>query len=147
MSRVKITYPENTHYTTDLAVRISDINYGNHLGHDGMIKMLHEARVLFYRAFGYSEWDIEGVGTLLADLAIQYVNESFYGDTLTFEMAVGDITTKSCQMYYRVTRNDNDPDTDRKVIAIAKTGIVFFDFEVRSACRIPVEFLNKLNLA
>ena len=37
MSRVKISFPEKAHFSTDLAVRMADINYGNHLGHDRMV--------------------------------------------------------------------------------------------------------------
>ena len=145
MSRVVIEYPSLSHFKTELAVRISDINYGNHLGHDGMITMLHEARVLFFRSFGYEEWDVDGVGTLLADLAISYKNEAFYGDVLNVEISVQEIGSKSCQLYYRVTRVCQESDAPRQLISIAKTGVVFFDFELRKSASVPKGFIACLD--
>lgn len=145
MPRVELTYPDFTHFTTQLAVRISDINYGNHLGHDGMITMLHEARVLFFRSFGYEEWDVDGVGTVLADLAITYKNEAFYGDLLNIDIAVQEIGSKSCQLYYRVTRVCEESDAPRQLLSIAKTGVVFFDFELRKSAPVPKAFIACLD--
>lgn len=145
MSRVEIAYPANTHFSAQLAVRISDINYGNHLGHDGLITMIHEARILFFQSLGYGELDIEGIGTVIADLAISYENESFYGDILKFEISVQEVTSKSCQFYYRVTRMASEDKPD-ELIALAKTGIVFFDFNIRKASNIPANFIRKLGL-
>ncbi|KZY61779.1 MULTISPECIES: thioesterase family protein [unclassified Oleiphilus] len=140
MSRVELDYPSPTHFSRQLAVRISDINYGNHLGHDGMITMLHEARVLFFRSFGYEEWDVDGVGTLLADLAITYKNEAFYGDLLNIDISVQDIRTKSCQLYYKMTRVCDEQSAPRQLISIAKTGVVFFDFNLRKTALVPDAF-------
>ena len=144
MSRVEISFPTESHFSTSLAVRISDINYGNHLGHDRMITMIHEARMLFFRSLGYSELDIEGVGTLIADLAITYQNEAFYGDQLEFEISVQEMSRKSCQLYYRVIRTGVNGDEDRNLIAVAKTGVVFFNFGLRKSAAIPTEFIERL---
>ena len=144
MSRVEIRFPAVSHFSTELAVRISDINYGNHLGHDRMITMIHEARMLFFRSLGYSELDIEGVGTLIADLAITYQNEAFYGDLLEFDISVQEISRKSCQLYYRVSRVAGDGEA-RSLIALAKTGVVFFDFDLRKSSIIPAGFIAKVS--
>ena len=143
MSHVEIAYPETTNFSCQLTVRISDINYGNHLGHDGMITMIHEARILFFRSLGYSELDIEGVGTLIADLAITYKNEAFYGDMLEFDISVQKLGSKSCQLYYRINRVCDKQET-RKLIALAKTGVVFFDFTQRKSVAIPVPFIESI---
>ena len=55
MSRVEINFPEVTHFSTELSVRIGDVNQANHLGHDRMITMIHEARIQFFKALGYEE--------------------------------------------------------------------------------------------
>ena len=144
MSRVEIRFPAESHFSTELAVRISDINYGNHLGHDRMITMIHEARMLFFRSLGYSELDIEGVGTLIADLAITYQNEAFYGDLLEFDISVQEVSRKSCQLYYRVSRVAEEG-KDRHLISLAKTGVVFFDFDLRKSSTIPAGFIAKVS--
>ncbi|MFD2229317.1 acyl-CoA thioesterase [Alkalimarinus sediminis] len=171
MSRVKISFPEITHFSTELDVRIGDINQGNHLGHDRMITMIHEARIQFFRSLGYEELDIDGVGTLVADLAISYQNEAFYGDRLRFDISVQDISRKSCQFIYRVvkfsdssTLNGDSVNTKTEktkgeavsgdmcgnhvkrdeLIALAKTGVVFFDYAQRKSVAVPTGFIAQL---
>lgn len=145
MSRVKISFPEKAHFSTELAVRIGDINYGNHLGHDRMISMIHEARILFFRSIGYSELDIDGVGTVIADLSVSYSNETFYGDLLRFDIAVQELSRKSCQFYYRIVRVKSEDDKNNDLIALAKTSVVFFDYALRSSATIPAGFITQLD--
>ncbi len=172
MSRVVINFPDVTHFSTELSVRIGDINQGNHLGHDRMITLVHEARIQFFRALGYDELDIDGVGTLVADLAISYQNEAFYGDCLRFDISVQDISRKSCQFIYRVVRLavpsavanieglketeaskgdtnssdiDGNPVKSDELIALAKTGVVFFDYVLRKSVAVPDGFITQLD--
>ncbi len=145
MSRVEVVFPEKAHFSTELAVRIGDINYGNHLGHDRMVTMIHEARILFFRSIGYSEIDVDGVGTVIADLAVSYRNETFYGDLLRFDIAVQDISRKSCQFYYRIVRLDQSGDEKGDLIALAKTSVVFFDYAERKSATVPAGFIAQLD--
>ena len=145
MSRVEVSFPEETHFSAELTVRIGDINYGNHLGHDRMITMIHEARILFFRSIGYSEFDVEGTGTVVADLAVSYQGEAFYGDLLKFDIAIQDISRKSCQFYYRVIRLRGDTERKGDLIALAKTSVVFFDYALRKSAAIPAGFIAQLD--
>ncbi|RMF54479.1 MAG: thioesterase, partial [Calditrichaeota bacterium] len=43
MARLKLTLPEKFHFTTELSIRISDVNYANHLGNDAVLSLIHEA--------------------------------------------------------------------------------------------------------
>lgn len=47
MPRVKVALPVSFPFTTQLPVRITDINYGAHLGNDALLGLLHEARIHF----------------------------------------------------------------------------------------------------
>ncbi len=55
MSRIKIEMPEKFIYKTEIPVRITDINYGGHLGNDSLLSIIHEARVRFLKHLEYSE--------------------------------------------------------------------------------------------
>ena len=57
---LKLTFPKHFHFRQLLAVRITDLNYGNHVGNDKVLTFLHEARVRFLNSFGYSEFNLEG---------------------------------------------------------------------------------------
>ena len=41
-----------------------------------------EARVRFFKHFGWSELDVGGPGIVVADVAAQYRSEAFHGETL-----------------------------------------------------------------
>ena len=64
MARIKINIPPGFITTLSIPVRITDLNYGNHLGNDSLVSILHEARVQWLKLNGYTELDIEGTGQL-----------------------------------------------------------------------------------
>lgn len=56
MSRVKIKFPdEKPLYTVAVPLRIGDINYGGHLGHDAVLSLIHEARMQMLHSWEYDE--------------------------------------------------------------------------------------------
>jgi acyl-CoA thioesterase FadM len=80
MPRIKLDLPKHFHFTTEIPIRISDINYGGHLGNDAVLSILHESRVRLLLEHGYSEFNVEGVGIIMTDSAIVYKSEAFYGE-------------------------------------------------------------------
>jgi acyl-CoA thioesterase FadM len=135
MTRIKINLPHNFLYETTLKVQISNVNYGNHLGHDSLISLIHEARMQFLYNYELNETDIDGVGFVVSDLAIQYKNEAFYGDKLLFEIAVKEENKKRCTIFYKVSDIKKEHE-----VARCQTGIVFFDFKERTSTEIPKKF-------
>lgn len=140
MSRIKLQMPRKYQFSTSIDVRITDLNYGNHLANDSLLSIVHEARVRFLKHLGYTELDVEGIGIMMADVVIVYKSQSFYGDILKIEVGVGDISKKSCDFFYRVTKGED------KVVALCKTAIVFFDYQIQKPANIPSNFLEKINL-
>lgn len=135
MARLKLDIPNNFDFATDIQVCIASINYGGHLGNDALLSLIHEARIRFLKNYGFTESDISGVGIIMVDTAILYKSESFHGDMLTFEVAVGDVDRVGCDFYYLVTNKDSG-----KEVAQAKTGIVFFDYTSRRVVNTPAKF-------
>ena len=142
MARIKIDLPEKEIYKIQLPVRITDVNYGNHLGNDSLVSLLHEARVSWLASMQYSELNIEGHSVIMSDLAVSYMNESFYGDMLTFTLYFGEQSTAGFELFYLIETNR---DNRKIIVAKAKTGIVFFDYQNRKITTIPKEFLKKIN--
>lgn len=139
MPRIKIELPQKFIFKTELALRITDINYGGHLGNDSLLSIIHEARVRFLNHLGYSESNLEGNGIIMIDAAIQYKSEGFYGDSLIIEIDVNSFSGIGCDFVYRITNKSNG-----KEIALAKTGIVFFNYEKRKTVSVPSEFALKI---
>ncbi len=140
MARVKIELPEKFIFKTEIVIRVSDLNYGAHLGNDSVLSICHEARLRFLKDLGYSELDIEGSGIIMADAAIQYKGEGFHGDELIIEIGVSHFTKNGCDFVYRLTNKET-----QKIIALAKTGIVFYDYELRNIEAIPEQIKSKID--
>ncbi|MGN6400032.1 MAG: hypothetical protein ACTHMD_06240 [Flavisolibacter sp.] len=54
MARIKINLPENFFFNAAIPIRITDLNYGGHVGNDTILSLLHEARVQFLNHFHYT---------------------------------------------------------------------------------------------
>lgn len=141
MARVKLNIPENKVFSTEIAVRITDINYGNHLGNDAMVSLLHEARMEWLASLQYTELNIEEDALIMADLSVEYKAESFYGDILLIDIFIGELTRVSFEIYYKITTLRNEVDI---LIANAKTGMVCYDYATKKVVNIPENFLKKL---
>ena len=139
MPRVKLQLPEKFIYSTEIAVRISDINYGGHLSNDAVLSVMHEARLRFLKSLGYSELDIEGISVIMADTAIVFKSEGFHGDVLQVEVTLGEISNSGFDIFYRLTNIATN-----KEVAQAKTGMVFYDYAGARVCHVPEGFLTKV---
>ncbi len=139
MARIKIDMPDNYLFSTTLDVRISDINYANHLSNDSVLSFVHESRVRFLRQYGYTELDVEGLGIIMTDSAIIYKAEGFYGDQVQVDITVGDFNKYGCDIFYLMTNKATAVE-----IAHVKTGIVFFDYEARKVVTLPEGFRANL---
>ena len=140
MSKVRLSAPDRVLFRHELPVRISDMNYGNHLGHDHLVTLLHEARVRFFRAHEMSEVDIDGCGILLVDLAVSYRAQVFFGQTLYIDVGAGDVSSRGCDLIYRVTDKESG-----QLVALGKTGIVFFDYARQRVVNMPPRFAELIS--
>src|SRR5690242_6620487 len=138
MARVQIDLPERFAFRTELEVRVSDLNYGNHLGNDSVLTLLHEARRRYFRSLGADEIGGDGVGFVVADFAVVYRSQAFYGDRLAAELAAGEFASRGCAFFYRLSHGDG------RVVAEARSGHVCFDFKAQKAVSFPPGLLARL---
>lgn len=135
MARLKLELPEAFIFSTEIPLRISDINYGGHLGNDAVLSLVHESRLRFFKAHGFTELDVNGVGIIMNDAAIVFRSEAFYGETIVVDIAACDVTRIGCDFFFRLTEK-----SDGREVARVKTGFVFFDYESRKVKSIPDSF-------
>lgn len=134
MARIKIQVPSEFAFYTVIPVRITDINYGGHVGNDTVLSLIHEARVQFLQSRGYTELDLEGVGLIMSDVAIEFKSELFYGDIITARVGAGNFTGVGFDLYYRLEKGTSAEIT---VVAIAKTGMVCYDYSIKKIAKTP----------
>jgi len=128
-------------HTTELAIRVSDLNYGAHLGYDRILTLAHEARVQIFSQWQVTELNLgDGrTGLVAADAGVNYVGEGFLGDVLevgTLAVEIGPVTFRLAHRFF-----------NRKTgagIAFAEIGFVAFDYDRRSPGRLPETFTRLL---
>ena len=140
MSRIKVDLPKKFIFATKVPVRIGDINYGGHLGHDSFLPITHEARIQFLYSLGYSELDIGGLGIILSGAEIEYIAESFYGDNLTVNIGISNFHKYGFDIIYQLLTTEG-----KKEVGRVRTSIVLYDYEQGKVTRIPEEVLRKLD--
>jgi len=139
MARLKLEFPEDQYcYSSQLTVRTTDINAGNHLGNDSMISMISEARARFLFEFGVRDIEADGTGIIVTDLATTYKAEAHARDQLLFEIGVMDFNAYGGDITFRVTRPK-----DGRLVAMAKSGFVFFNYKTGQVTPMAPEFLAK----
>jgi len=89
MPRIKLKPLDLYPFNIEIIVRVTDLNYGGHLGNDKLLALVHEARVAFLADFDFTELDCGGVSLIMADAALMFQGEAFAGDTLKIEVAAG----------------------------------------------------------
>lgn len=142
MARVQLEIPQKFAFQTDINIRITDLNYGGHVGNDSILSIAHEARMQFIRKLGFiSEVRIaETIGIIVADAAIVYKSESFYGDLLSVKIAVQDINKYGFDLIYLIEKKESG-----KEVARLKTGIVCIDYEKKKVTQVPQVLLDRIN--
>ncbi len=142
MQRLKLQLPSTFSFSVLIAVRITDINYGGHLGNDSLLTLLHEARMQYLHHYGYSELNLAGVGMIMADAAIEYKQEVKYGDTLKVYVTATDFDKLGFDIYYKAVIVKDDTET---LAAKAKTGMICFDYAAGKKVSVPDEVVENLN--
>ena len=142
MARVKIDPPARFPFSTKIPVRITDINYGGHVGNDTILSIVHEARVRFFQHLGFTELDLGGVGTIMNDAAIVYKDQIYYGDEIDVLVAVAEITKFSFEIFYRLEKRS--PDGKQTTAALVKTGITCYNYDVKKIAPLPAIAVEKI---
>ena len=136
MARVKIPLPDRWDHQHGLTVRITDVNYGGHVGNDTLLAFLQEARVDWLRRLGYpSELLAPPVGLILVDLSVRLKAEAKYADQLEIRLAVSEWTRTGFELVYQVYRPANATE-----IARATTGFAFYDYTAGHLAAAPPDF-------
>lgn len=141
MARIKIDLPDQFSFSTSIPVRITDINYGNHVGNDAVLSIIHEARMQFLQKFGYTELEFAGAGMIMSDVGIEFKNELFYGDLVIASVTADGFSKVGFDIYYKLEKNSS---AKKVIVATAKTGMICFDYTKKKIVPVPGEAKEKL---
>jgi acyl-CoA thioester hydrolase len=141
VTRIKLSPLDQYQIVYKTTVEVTDLNYGNHLGNDALVGIIHRARVHFFYHLGASENNLgDGkTGILLVELIVNYKREGFLFDRLGVESSIGEVRSKGFRMFHRITAEQG------RLISLAETGIVAFDYRKKKVVRIPEAFVSKIS--
>jgi acyl-CoA thioester hydrolase len=145
MSRIKIDLPDNFSFSASIPVRITDLNYGGHVGNDAVLSLIHEARMQYLKHYGYAELDFAGIGLIMRDVGIEFKNELFYGDVVTAFVTATNFTSLSFDLVYKLVTSGKDGKT--AIAAVAKTGMVGYDYQKKKVAAIPEQAKASLSVS
>ena len=141
MERIKVALPEIFPFSTIIKIRITDLNYGGHVGNDSFLSLVHEARQQFLFQFGYKELEFAGVGLIMVDSAIEYRKELNYAEEVKISVCTKNFNRLGFDIYYLLeVSNGNDFVVAGKV----KTGMLCYDYNLKKKVQIPAEALEKM---
>lgn len=141
MERIKVPLPDNYAFSTVIAIRITDLNYGGHVGNDIFLSLIHEARLQFLQYYGYSELNFAGTGLIMADAAIEFKRELLYGNEVKISVAAAGFDKLGFDILYLMEVKDGEQwQTAGKV----KTGMLCYDYTAKKKVPVPAEAIEKL---
>lgn len=138
MPRITIDLPPQFPFSTDITLYLGHMNYGGHLDNALLLTVVSEARLRYLKSMGYTELDVEGVGIIVADAAVQYRSEAFHGEVMRVSMAASEFNKYGCDLVWQMQEAASG-----REVARGKTGIVFFDYGVKKVVGVPEGFLQK----
>lgn len=137
MARIKLTVPEHFAFSANLPIRISDINYGGHVGNDTVLSFIHEARVLFLKQLEVSELRFGDVSLIMSNVVIEFKKELFYGDSIVIKIAVTELTRVGFELFYLIMKDDET------IAALASTGMICYDYNARKIAPFPTAIKSR----
>ena len=144
MARIKIDLPEHFTFITSIPVRITDLNYGGHVGNDTVLSLIHEARMQYFKQMGYSELEFAGASLIMADAGIEFKNELFYGDIVKISVGCAIYSKVSFELFYKLEKAPaSDTSTRNILVAAAKTTMACYDYTNKKIIPVPEEARRK----
>jgi acyl-CoA thioester hydrolase len=141
MARIKIDLPTHFSFTTNIPIRITDLNYGGHVGNDTILSIIHEARVQFLKHFGFDELNAAGPGLIMSDVSIEFKRELFYEDIIKASVIAAEFSKVGFDIFYKLEKENAEKIV---LVAVAKTGMVCYNYDLKKIMAVPEELRLKL---
>jgi len=133
--RVKLKIPDFFHFETLLTIRVSDLNYGGHMGNDAFLSFAHECRVRYFNSIEMTERDFFGSSLIMADSIVKYKSQGFLGDEINIKISIINCSSHGFQLFYLLKKRLNEID-----LAYIQTSMVFYNYEKEKITPFPQDF-------
>lgn len=124
-------------FSIPLNIRITDVNYGNHVGYQNFLSFFQEARIAYLDQFGFSELNISGSGMIISEVNCKYKKELFFGDDIIVGCRISKLRPKVFIMNYQISKAD-------EICASGVTTNMCFDYDIKKVVKLPPEFVTAI---
>ena len=143
MNRLKINIPDHFSFSTQLTIRIGDLNYGGHVGNDTILSLLQEARQQYLQSKGHEELKIVGYGLIMVDASIEYKKELNYADSILVSVIAKDFDKMGFDFFYKIELMQGQ---ELMLAVKAKTGMLLYDYTNKKKIPITEELVKLLSI-
>jgi acyl-CoA thioesterase FadM len=141
MERVQLHLTDHFAFSTNVIIRITDLNYGGHVGNDVFLSLIHEARQQFLQHHGYAELQFEEVGLIMVDAAIEFKRELNHKDIVKISVAATSFNKLGFDLHYLLEIEENGKSL---VAGKAKTGMLCYNYDQKKIMEVPESARLKL---
>lgn len=130
MAEYKFSFP--------IKIRISDINYGNHVSYAYYLLYFQDARIAYLNSMGFAELNIgDNKGIIVSEVDCKYKRELLLGDEIDVKCRISSMRSKGFEMEYQIERKG-------EICATAKIVILCFDYNEKKIANLPAIFVQKV---
>ena len=126
-------------YNCGLQVRVSDLNYGNHLSNDAILSYFHEIRVQWLSHNQLCENDVGGSGLIMTGASIEYLSQGHLHQKLTLSLSVNCVSKARFNLLYKLKDQQKG-----HLVASGETRMGCFDYQRQKPARMPQKLLDLL---
>ena len=141
MERIKISLPANFNFSTIIKIRITDLNYGGHVGNDSFLSLIHEARQQFLNHFGFSELEIGNTSLIMVDATLEFKKELNYKDEVKISVCASGFEKYGFDIFYKLEIMNGQNLT---LAGKAKTGMFCYDYHQKKITPVPKKLKDTL---
>jgi acyl-CoA thioesterase FadM len=143
MNRLKVKIPDHFSFSTNMVIRLSDLNYGGHVGNDAILSILQEARQQYLQSRGLEELNINGFGLIMVDALIEYKRELNYADEILVSVIAVDFDKMGFDFYYKIElQSEHEAPI---LVTRAKTGMLLYDYTNKKKVPLTEAFVQLLS--
>ena len=130
---------ETFKFSMPLTVRVSEINYRNHVSYHNYLLYFQEARIGYFNQLGCTEKDIYGVGMVVSEVTCQYKRQLFLGDVIRVSCGMTKVEPKMFQLGYQIEKAG-------AVCALGSTTNLCYDYALERVVPLPDAFIEAIRL-
>lgn len=123
---------EVTTFVHEDSVRISDVNYGNHLDFARLLDIVGNARKHYFNSLGFDELNISGVGIITIALNVKYMRQGMFSDLLLIKINPLEKKKMRLTLEFLVVNKKT-----KETLSKGEISLAFFDYQLQKSVPMP----------